>query len=55
MKLTGKMIFRNNNVCIFDGNHEIDLFCWLASLGLKGKQVEVEFSERKLSVVEVNK
>lgn len=42
MKLKGKMIFGNNQVSIWDGNHEVNLFSWLVSFGLKGKEIEIE-------------
>jgi sulfur relay (sulfurtransferase) DsrF/TusC family protein len=39
MEIKGKLLFRNNQVYICDSNHEINLFVWLASYGLKNKQV----------------
>ena len=41
MVLKGKLIFRNNSVYIWDGSHEINLFSWLASYGLKDKEVKI--------------
>ena len=38
MEIKGKLLFRNNQVYVWDG-HEINLFVWLASYGLKNKQV----------------
>ena len=43
VKLKGIMIFRNNQVYLWDGSHEINLFSWLASFGLKDKEIEIEF------------
>lgn len=42
MKLKGRMIMRDNRVYIWDGGHEINLFSWLASFGLKDKEIEIE-------------
>ena len=39
MEIKGKLLFRNNQVYVWDSNHEINLFVWLASCGLKNKQV----------------
>ena len=40
--LKGKMIFSNNQVYVWDRNHEVNLFSWLASFGLKDKEIEIE-------------
>lgn len=44
MKLKGKFTFRNNQVYVWDSNHEISLFAWLASFGLKDKEIEIELT-----------
>jgi hypothetical protein len=41
MKIKGKLLFRNSYAFIWDGHREINLFSWLASLGLKDKEVTV--------------
>ena len=41
MEIEGKIRFRNNQVYIWDKNHEINLFTWLASWGLKDKQAKI--------------
>lgn len=42
MKLEGKLTFRNNQVYVWNGNHEVNLFSWLASFGLTDKEIEIE-------------
>ncbi len=49
MKIKGKLVFRNNSVYVWDGNHEICLFSWLASYGLKDKDVEIEVKRGEIN------
>lgn len=43
MKLKGQLLFRNSQVYIkTEACVEINLFAWLASHGLKDKQIEIE-------------
>ena len=41
MEISGVLRFRNGRVLVWDGNHEIDLFTFLASHGLKDKKVRI--------------
>lgn len=41
-KLRGRLLIRNATAYVHDGSHEIPLWAWLASRGLKDKQIEVE-------------
>jgi hypothetical protein len=45
MKLKGRLIFRDNYCYVWTGNHEVNLFSWLASHGLKDKEVEIELQK----------
>ena len=43
MKLKGQLLFRNNQVYVkTEACVEINLFSWLASFGLKDKEIEIE-------------
>jgi len=45
MEIKGTLLFRNNHVYIWNGSHEISLFTWLASHGLKDKQVQIQVTK----------
>ena len=55
MKLKGKMIMRDNRVYIWDGSHEVNLFAWLASFGLKGKEIEIELIRGEKNEVRIKR
>jgi hypothetical protein len=41
MEIYGELRFRNNQIYVWDSNHEVNLFVWLASYGLKDKKVNI--------------
>lgn len=41
MEISGELRFRNEKVFIWNGNKEVSLFVWLASFGLKDKDVKI--------------
>lgn len=41
MEIQGELRFRNNQVYVWDGNHEVNLFVWLACYRLKDKKVKI--------------
>ncbi len=41
LEIEGELRFRNGRVLVWNGNHEVDLFTFLASFGLKDKNVKI--------------
>lgn len=44
-RLCGTLIFRENQVYIQNGGIEFNLFVWLACLGLRNKDIEIEYTK----------
>ena len=55
MKLKGKLTFRNNQVYVWNGNHEVNLFSWLASFGLREKEIEIELTRGEKSELHIKR
>lgn len=41
MEIQGTLRFRNNQLYIWNGSHEVTLFVWLASYQLRDKKVKI--------------
>ena len=56
MKLKGQLLFRNNQVYVkTEACAEINLFSWLASFGLKDKEIEIEFIRGEKNEVRITR
>ena len=56
MKLKGQLLFRNNQVYVKNKVcTEINLFSWLASFGLKDKEIEIELIRGEKNEVRIKR
>jgi hypothetical protein len=44
-EIIGELKLRDSRAFIWNGNHEVDLFSWLASHGLRNKLVYIKATE----------
>ena len=56
MKLEGQLLFRNNQIYVkTEACVEINFFAWLASFGLKDKEIEIELIRGEKNEVRIKR